>query len=592
MTAKPIMATPESSPQTGITNIEIIRSEPSAIVQVQGLDEDCVIAADAIREILATAKSSTPQTAAPAEPVVVRIGGAWIRGELDLDTITQVAGGLYLTGCKLDQPVTLRDGALNWLVLEQCVLPGIGADRATVGTLTITDSLITGENPGGAIRLTGTRVTGDLRLDGIRVDNPVGPAVQATGLAAGAGVSMEAVDARGTGPAGVICLTEATVSGDLTLRGARLIAGSGPAFNAPDMTVKGAARLDRGFTATGAGAPGAVCLAGASIAGELSLRGASLANGSGPALAADLITVRSGIAVDQDFRAIGSGDLATIRLAEATVGGDLVLDGATLANRTGPALAADLITVTGSVSMNGSAWDGTLFSATGAAGRGTVQLSRARISGQLSLSGAVLTNGSGPALVADRATVRGDALLDGGFTATGGGEQRAAVSLAGATIGRGLTCSGQAASQKPDAPGLDLGQATVGSLVLSASFAAAPAGGTPLNVDGLTYTELPVLLSGNPPVQVPQDRQAREWISCLRHSAAYSAGAYRALAAAFQRCGDSEAARRILAAQRDDARARGTRGGRKARRSALAMVPPAPAAAGLRGPVRTPAEQA
>ncbi len=146
-------------------------------------------------------------------------------------------------------------------------------------------------------------------------------------------------------------------------------------------------------------------------------------------------------------------------------------------------------------------------------------------------------------------------MLDGGFTATGG-EQRAAVSLAGATIGRGLTCSGQAASRKPDAPGLDLGQDTVGSLVLSASFASAPEGGTPLNVDGLTYTELPVLLSGNPPVQVPKDRQAREWISCLRHSAAYSAGAYRALAAAFQRRGDDEAARHILAAQRDDDRSR------------------------------------
>jgi hypothetical protein len=131
------------------------------------------------------------------------------------------------------------------------------------------------------------------------------------------------------------------------LPSARLIAGSGPAFNARNVTVTGTARLDQGFAATGTGETGAVCLTGASITCGLSLRGASLANRSGPALAADLITVRSGVAIDRDFRAIGSGHRAAVRLAQATVGGDLLLDGATLANRSGPALAADLISVTG-----------------------------------------------------------------------------------------------------------------------------------------------------------------------------------------------------------------------------------------------------
>jgi hypothetical protein len=476
-----------------VSNTDIICSEPSSIVQVQAFGEDCLIAADAIREILAA-------------HAVARIRGARIQGPLDLDAIAQRAGGLHLAGCKLEAPLTLRDAALGWLVLEECVLPGLWAERAEIGTLSLTDSLISGRYPGGTVRLDGARVAGDLRLDGLRVDNSEGPAVRAVGLVTGGGVSMRAVDARGTGPDGVACLTGAAVTGDLTLRGARLMAGSGPAFGARDMTVGGAAQLDQGFAATGTGEPGAVCLSGARVAGELSLRGASLAN------------------------------------------------------RTGPALAADQITVAGSVSMNGSGADGARFSASGTGERGAIHLADAQITGRLSLSNAILTNGSGPALVADQATVRGDALLDGGFTATGGGQQ-AAVSLARTTIGRGLTCSGQAASAKPGAPGLDLGQATVGSLVLSDSFASVPDGGMPLNVDGLTYTEPPVLLAGNPPVRVPPERQAREWISCLRHRAAYSAGAYRALAAAFQRRGDHDAARRILAAQRDDARARGQHGG-------------------------------
>ena len=137
--------------------------------------------------------------------------------------------------------------------------------------------------------------------------------------------------------------------------------------------------------------------------------------------------------------------------------------------------------------------------------------------GQLSLSGAVMTNGSGPALVADAASVRGGVRLDKGFTATGSGSQRAAVSLAGAHVGGQLSCTGRAAGGRPDAPGLDLGRAQVGALRLSTGF------GVSLNFDGLTYAETPVLLTGNPPTRVPEARQAAEWRVLLARSADASA---------------------------------------------------------------------
>ena len=161
MTAKPIPAVSDGLPDSAIAKIEIICSEPSSIVQVQRLGENHAIAAEGVREILAEAKSHGREKPAPAGPAVARIRGAWIQGALDLDAIAQDAGGLYLAGCKLDQPVTLRDAALSWLVIEQCVLPGVQADRATVGTLTVADSLVTGNYPGGTIRLDGARVAGD-----------------------------------------------------------------------------------------------------------------------------------------------------------------------------------------------------------------------------------------------------------------------------------------------------------------------------------------------------------------------------------------------------------------------------------------------
>ena len=118
-----------------MSNTDIICSEPSSIVQVQAFGEDCLIAADAIREILAA-------------HAVARIRGARIQGPLDLDAIAQRAGGLHLAGCKLEAPLTLRDAALGWLVLEECVLPGLWAERAEIGTLSLTDSLISGRYPG------------------------------------------------------------------------------------------------------------------------------------------------------------------------------------------------------------------------------------------------------------------------------------------------------------------------------------------------------------------------------------------------------------------------------------------------------------
>ncbi len=601
----------------------------------------------------------------------VRVHGAWIRGQLDLDGI-DCATGLRLTGCRLDQPLTLRDATVPWLVLEECVLPAVWADRARTGTLTIKNSLVSGKYADGVLRFAGVRVTADLRLTGTRVDSPAGPAVLATGLIVDGSAFMETLDARGASPGGAVCFTGATIGDDLVLQGARLIAGAGPAFNGEILIVKGAAWLDQGFTATGTGPSGAVCLTGARITRQLSLRGARLANGSGPALAADLLTVRAGLMADQGFTAIGAGEVAAVRLNGASIRGYLLLDGATLTNRSGPALAASRLSVQGDLTMTGHGEAGARFSATGATGpctvqlrdaeitgalslaratvinypvrgrdggfglgdaaslsdgavclsgatiggdlvlagatltsadgpalladhvtiggdafrcdhsgadfratgtgdlgavclagariagllclrgaaltskngpalvadaaiveddalldlgftatgagrEGTVVLVAATVGGQLSLSGAVMTNSSGPALVADAASVRGAVRLDEGFTATGSGGQRAVVSLAGTQVGGQLSCTGQAAGGRPDAPALDLGRARVGGLRLSTGF------GVPLNFDDLTCAETPVLLTGNPPTRVPEASQAAEWRPVLARSADASA---------------------------------------------------------------------
>src|ERR1700759_1433510 len=105
----------------------------------------------------------------------------------------------------------------------------------------------------------------------------------------------------------------------------------------------------------------------------------------------------------------------------------------------GPALRADHLTVLGDAFGCQGRNEG--FRATGTGSEGTVILAAATVGGQLSLSGAVMTNGSGPPLAAAAATVRGGVRLDEGFTATGSGSQRAVVSLAGTHVGGQLSCT-------------------------------------------------------------------------------------------------------------------------------------------------------
>ena len=75
-----------------------------------------------------------------------------------------------------------------------------------------------------------------------------------------------------------------------------------------------------------------MCLTGARITRQLSLRGAKLANGSGPALAADLLTVRAGLMADQGFTATGAAGPCTVQLREARITGELSFERATVVN--------------------------------------------------------------------------------------------------------------------------------------------------------------------------------------------------------------------------------------------------------------------
>jgi hypothetical protein len=239
------------------------------------------VSAQAICDLL----RSTPEAGLRS----VRLRGARIVGELDLEGVATTVL-LTLHDCYLPDGVIVRDATVGVLRLRNCrVERPIAAERLVATVLVLTGTVVTANDPDGAVELRGARL-GWLDCDGATLTNRCGSALQGDSLRLEFGVS---------------------------LRG--------------------------GFTAIGHGDDGAVCLLGAHAA-RVECDGATLRNRTGPALRADSLVVDQRIFLRRGFTAEGSGDIGAVRLNGARLG-LFSCDRATLRNPTGPALVAESMQV-------------------------------------------------------------------------------------------------------------------------------------------------------------------------------------------------------------------------------------------------------
>jgi hypothetical protein len=451
------------------------------------------------------------------DPHGLRLRGARIIGRIDLENLrTEV--NFELTDCLLGEGIVIRDAHLTTVGLAGCQLehrtkPPLEAARLTCSVLSLSGVKMIGHVDVGTVHLAGAHIGGTLSCVGAVLRNDSGPALMADGMQVGQGTYLSGgFTATGAGADGAVRLTAAHIGLFLDCAGAVLRNDSGPALSADGMHVGQAVFFRNGFTATGAGAGGAVRLTAAHIGSNLECAGAALRNDSGPALSADALKVGQGMYFSRGFTATGAGDGGAVRLPGAHVGGDLDCSGAVLCNDFGPALRADDLQVDKSMLLR----DG--FNAAGSGPGGAVHIPGVHIGGKLDCTGAIMRNDSGSALVAHGLHVARDMIIWNGFNAVAGGVG-VAVSLRGARVD--------------------------GKLVFDPELEHLRDPQYRLDVDGLIYTGVPGLIS------------ARDWLGLLRDGTpGYAAQPYQQMAAGYRAIGNERQTRLTLMAQRDHELAR------------------------------------
>ncbi|WP_290058310.1 hypothetical protein [Amycolatopsis solani] len=457
-----------------------------------------------------------------------------------------VAGELRLTSAKVTGAG--EDGALRLIgarigseadltgaVLTNETGPALEADRLHAGDLRLDGvTALAAATDDGAISLVGARIGGQFNAGGAVVVNRRGRGLSADGIRVGDSFHADGLEARASGEYGALCLLGAHVAGNLYLDGAELSNDTGAALSGDRLGVDGNFRANE-LTASGSGEPGTVRLIGARIGGRVDLQGARLTNDGSPALYADGLHVEGNLALS-GMTATGAGEEGAVRLHGTEITGQLLLDGAELANASGPAFLAD-------ASRVGNYLDFTGMKATCSAGWATVSLSGVRIEGQVSFDGAEITNDAGPALQADRCQVA-ESLSLSGIRATGAGDE-ATVRLLAAHVTGQLNLLGAQLAHTGEGTLLSLEDAVVdGAVFLPADVVCAkpargPHPGT-IDLDGFRFGALGA--STWP-----------EWLHLVRwHTADYRPGPYQQLAAVERASGHDGNARHVLIAQQRD----------------------------------------
>ncbi|HEV2373859.1 MAG TPA: hypothetical protein VGS19_17010 [Streptosporangiaceae bacterium] len=310
----------------------------------------------------------------------VRLRGARVSGRLDLMGVT-LSCPLVCEHCSFESAPRLVESVTRTVRIVDSHLPGFNGTRMRLdGILNLASSSF-----GSVIRLDQAKVTGQLTLRGARVAaRPGEAAVAAESLVVDGNADLARLSARGP-----LWLEGMQVSGTVDLSGTQVTSTQERAITLSNSVVGGRLVCD-GMTAVGQ-----VRLHNTRIGSSFVLTGATLSAPPGAAaLSAGGLAVQGGVFCGGDFTVDGEVTMVGARLAA-----NLAMGGAVLRNPGKVALNLDRAEIGECV-------------LTGIECEGQIKCAGTRIASGLSLADARLASGSDqPALAADGLTVGGTVRL-------------------------------------------------------------------------------------------------------------------------------------------------------------------------------------
>lgn len=320
-------------------------------------------------------------------------------------------------------------------------------------------------------------------------------------------------------------------------------------LDAENMRTDGNMDLNNVVVIGTAGEQGLMRLVRAHIGGDLYLHSATVtksllplrfALNDGAALNADDLHIEGSVFL-VNATVSGTGDLAAVRLLNAHIGGQLVLEHAKITNSSGPGLAADNLRTGGSMLLSGT-------TVAGASSRGAVRLDGAHIGGPLELNNTAVVNDTGPSLAANGVHA------DRGIFIWRDTTLRGTVQLTGARIAGPLHLNVDVVAKH--GPLIRLSDTQVTGVLNMPASVVCPHAREKTGRDGCSRGDRIMWVQG---LIFPalENVSWREWLHLLmHHTREYLPQPYQQLAAVERASGHDNNARQVLIAQQEDLRRR------------------------------------
>ncbi|MGV0737520.1 hypothetical protein ABQF35_11160 [Mycobacterium syngnathidarum] len=331
-----------------------------------------------------------------SNPNGVNIAGAHIKDAIILGNVSSPVA-LHFKTCTFDKTIHVRGAQLPLLRFEHCTFrPGWGEAIAAEslqlsGAFSVHDCVIEVRKANTAIELDNATIGSHLSLQRTSIINPDGQCISGDRAKIRSNLTLSGVVAKsGKAGLGAVRFSIAEVGGRINLtEGTTIDALGGPAIMLDGIKVGEDVHAVGVNVEAAKAKDGTFRINGADINGAFTISASEFVNEGSAAVLCDRLRVRGSVMIGPEARITGTGGQGALRLMGARVDGSVSFSNALVTNTTGPAIAAETITVDGHLHLNGG------LKVAGTGEDGVIRLGGARVGRRLQADDAETASATG-----------------------------------------------------------------------------------------------------------------------------------------------------------------------------------------------------